>query len=147
MGHTGNWEWVSSLPLHLKPQYITCQVYHPLENSITNSIMERIRGRFGAVSIPMESVMRQLFRYKQNGQHFVVGMISDQVPMMRNTHYWTQFLHQYTPVFTGAERIALKLDLSIFYTRMIKERTYRVLFPPVRGGYSEGSHYLVMESQ
>ena len=120
MGHTGNWEWVSALPTQLNAKYQVCQIYHVLENSAMNNVMLKIRGAYGAESIPMERTLRQLLEYKNRGQQFIVGMIADQVPLMRNIHYWTQFMNQKTPVFTGAERIAKKLDLAVFYAEVIR---------------------------
>lgn len=120
MGHTGNWEWVSALPTQLNAKYQVCQIYHVLENSVMNNVMLKIRGAYGAESIPMERTLRQLLEYKNRGQQFIVGMIADQVPLMRNIHYWTQFMNQKTPVFTGAERIAKKLDLAVFYAEVIR---------------------------
>lgn len=120
MGHTGNWEWVSALPTQLNANYQVCQIYHVLENSVMNNVMLKIRGAYGAESIPMERTLRQLLEYKNRGQQFIVGMIADQVPLMRNIHYWTQFMNQKTPVFTGAERIAKKLDLAVFYAEVIR---------------------------
>lgn len=120
MGHTGNWEWVSALPTQLNAKYQVCQIYHVLENSVMNNVMLKIRGAYGAESISMERTLRQLLEYKNRGQQFIVGMIADQVPLMRNIHYWTQFMNQKTPVFTGAERIAKKLDLAVFYAEVIR---------------------------
>lgn len=120
MGHTGNWEWVSALPTQLNAKYQVCQIYHVLENSVMNNVMLKIRGAYGAESISMERTLRQLLEYKNRGQQFIVGMIADQVPLMRNIHYWTQFMNQKTPVFTGAERIARKLDLAVFYAEVIR---------------------------
>lgn len=125
MGHTGNWEWVSALPTQLNAKYQVCQIYHVLENSVMNNVMLKIRGAYGAESIPMERTLRQLLEYKNRGQQFIVGMIADQVPLMRNIHYWTQFMNQKTPVFTGAERIAKKLDLAVFYAEVIRTKRGR----------------------
>ncbi len=125
MGHTGNWEWVSTLPVQLNPKYQVCQIYHVLENSVMNNVMLKIRGAYGAESISMERTLRQLLEYKNRGQQFIVGMIADQVPLMRNIHYWTQFMNQKTPVFTGAERIAKKLDLAVFYAEVIRVKRGR----------------------
>jgi KDO2-lipid IV(A) lauroyltransferase len=125
MGHTGNWEWVSALPTQLNAKYQVCQIYHVLENSVMNNVMLKIRGAYGAESISMERTLRQLLEYKNRGQQFIVGMIADQVPLMRNIHYWTQFMNQKTPVFTGAERIAKKLDLAVFYAEVIRTKRGR----------------------
>ena len=84
-----------------------------------NDVILKIRGAYGAESIPMEKVLRQLILYKQEGKQFIVGMIADQVPLMRNIHYWTDFLNHNTPIFTGAERIARKLDLVVIYAANI----------------------------
>ena len=32
LGHYCNWEWISSLPMHLGNAGISAQIYHPLEN-------------------------------------------------------------------------------------------------------------------
>ena len=120
MGHNANWEWVSTLPTQLMPQYTVAQVYHVLENSVMNDVILKIRGAYGAESIPMERVLRQLILYKQEGKQFIVGMIADQVPLMRNIHYWTDFLNHNTPIFTGAERIARKLDLAVIYAEVVR---------------------------
>ncbi|MBO7260066.1 MAG: lysophospholipid acyltransferase family protein [Bacteroidaceae bacterium] len=133
MGHTGNWEWVSTLPTQLKPQYIVSQVYHVLENETMNSVILKIREAYGSVSIPMERTLRQLLTFKQEGKQFVVGMIADQVPLMRNIHYWSQFMNQKTPFFTGAERIAKKLDLAIIYAEVVRVKRgyYQCIMHPM----------------
>lgn len=133
MGHTGNWEWVSTLPTQLKPQYIVSQVYHVLENETMNSVILTIREAYGSVSIPMERTLRQLLTFKQEGKQFVVGMIADQVPLMRNIHYWSQFMNQKTPFFTGAERIAKKLDLAIIYAEVVRVKRgyYQCIMHPM----------------
>lgn len=133
MGHTGNWEWVSTLPTQLMPQYIVSQVYHILENETMDSVILKIRESYGSVSIPMERVLRQLLTFKKEGKQFVVGMIADQVPLMRNIHYWSQFMNQKTPFFTGAERIAKKLDLAIVYAEVVRVKRgyYQCIIHPM----------------
>lgn len=147
MGHTGNWEWVSTLPTQIKPQYIVSQVYHVLENSVMNDIILKIRGAYGSVSIPMERVLRQLLTFKQEGKQFVVGMIADQVPLMRNIHYWTEFMNQKTPIFTGAERIAKKLDLAVFYAEVvrIKRGRYQCIIHPMFDDVSKLPEFAITE--
>ena len=126
MGHTGNWEWMTSLPMKFtdmgekRPQF--CQIYHQLENPVADRLMYRLRGRFESESIPMEQVLRRFMQYRNEGKTFVVAMIADQVPLWRNIHYWTDFLNQYTPVFTGSERIIRKMDLVPLYASIIRTR-------------------------
>ena len=126
MGHTGNWEWMTSLPLKFmdmgdkRPQF--CQIYHQLENPVADMLMYRIRGRFQSESIPMERTLRRFMEYRSEGRSFAVAMLGDQVPLWRNIHYWTDFLNQYTPVFTGAERIIRKMDLVPLYASIRRTR-------------------------
>ena len=126
LGHTGNWEWIASIPLHLHPdKAMGCQVYHVLENHVMDSLMLKMRGRYGAVSIPMEHIARRLIEYRRSGQTFVVGMIADQVPLWWNIHYWTRFMNRKTPVFTGSETLSRKLGLGTWYLHVSRPRRGR----------------------
>jgi len=125
LGHVGNWEWISSLPLHVKNSdstNICCQVYHPLENKDMDDLVLKLRGHYGAQSLPMATTLRHLLKYRSEGKNFIVGMIADQVPLWWNIHYWTNFLNKYTPVFSGSETIARKMNLVVFYGDVRKTR-------------------------
>lgn len=123
LGHTGNWEWVSSIRLYLDlDNAVACQVYHPLENRTMDELMLKLRSQFGAVSIPMKHVGRRLLEYDREGTPFIVGMIADQVPMWWNIHYWTRFMNRKTPVFTGSEKLALKLNASTWFLHVSRPR-------------------------
>ncbi|MCQ2127481.1 MAG: lysophospholipid acyltransferase family protein [Bacteroidaceae bacterium] len=122
LGHTGNWEWISSLPLNLDGNAVCCQVYHPLENAVTDSIMLKLRSRYGAESIAMKHVLRTLLGYRKAGKQFVVGMIADQVPLWWDIHYWTDFLNHNTPVLSGSEQIIRKMDLCACYGHISRPR-------------------------
>ena len=45
----------------------------------------------------------------------VIGYISDQKPFWNNIHHWVDFLHHDTPVLTGTERIARRMNHAVFY--------------------------------
>ena len=46
----------------------------------------------------------------------VMGFIADQVPIWEAIHHWMTFLgHKDTPVLTGAEKIAKKLGMDVYY--------------------------------
>ena len=124
LGHVGNWEWIPSMNLYFTQvdDFIGGQVYHRLENATMELFMYKLRNRFGTESIPMEQVMRRFLNYRNEGKKFFIGMIADQVPMWWNIHYWTQFMNRETPVFTGAERLARKLDLEVWYMHITRKR-------------------------
>ena len=133
LGHFCNWEWVSSLPLWLTKEAVCGQIYHPIENKDIDRLFLKQRGRMGAVSIPMESTLREILRYRSENQPVVIGYISDQAPHWRNIHHWCNFLNHDTPVLTGTERIIRKMKHEVFYLDMRR----------VKRGYYEGEIRLV----
>ncbi len=121
LGHLGNWEWVSSLPLSVAPTGTCAQIYHPLQNKKFDRMMDRLRTRFGAVNIPMSGAMQQLIRWKKEGVASVTGFIADQAPDL-NIHLFLEFLNHETGVYTGPERIAKFLDSHVFYAHVTRPR-------------------------
>ncbi len=120
LGHYCNWEWISSLGLHLDEQ---CgQIYHPLENATLDRLFLYMRGRFKAQSIKMNDTFLTILKWKKEGRKNIVGYIADQVPGYNNIHYWADFLHHDTPVFTGAERISKIMDTAVYYIDVERPR-------------------------
>lgn len=117
LGHYANWEWLSSLPLHLPPEAIPTQIYHPLENATADAFFLRARGRFGAISIPMETAARDLITYSRRGPT-ITGYIADQAPGARGVLHWTDFLNHDTAFYTGAERISAHLHAAAYYVEV-----------------------------
>lgn len=126
LGHYCNWEWVSSLPIHLGRPEICGQIYHPLESKAFDKLFLYLRGRFGAKSIEMDDTFRTVIGWKRSKQLNIVGYISDQVPGYDNVHYWADFMCHDTPVFTGTERIAKIVDNVVVYLD---------IYRPKRGHY------------
>lgn len=115
LGHYCNWEWISSLPLHFKPDVDSSQIYHALENKVADETFLRLRSRFGATSVEMKDTLRYLLRAHRDGQKIICGFIYDQAPVMDSIRHFVDFLHHDTPVLTGAEKIARRLDTAVFY--------------------------------
>lgn len=115
LGHYCNWEWISSLPLHLKGDSIAGQIYHPLENEASDYAFLKIRGRFGAQSIDMEKVLPVLREWRREGKPSIVGYISDQAPLLQSVHYIADFFGQETLTYTGPERLAKTFKMPVFY--------------------------------
>lgn len=129
LGHYCNWEWISSIPLHHNHrdraghEIHFGQIYHPLENRAFDEAFLSIRGRCGAVSIPMADTLGVLRDWNRAGEPFIVGFISDQAPILEGTHYFADFLnHPATPTYTGAERLARLFDAAVFYCDIRREK-------------------------
>ncbi|MDH6306633.1 KDO2-lipid IV(A) lauroyltransferase [Parabacteroides sp. PF5-5] len=132
MGHYGNWEWFTSVNVLFKhtQQY---QIYRPLKSEAFDRLFIYLRTRFGARGIKKNNTGREIVRLEKNKEKSAVLFMSDQTPSKVNIHYWTSFLNQDTPFFTGAERIARKLDLPVVFVdiRKLKRGYYEVEMIPM----------------
>jgi len=118
LGHYCNWEWISSLPLHLKSNLFCGQIYHPLQNKIFDTLFLKIRSRFNANNISMKSTLRKIVNLQSEHKQFIIGFISDQTPVWESIHYWISFLNQDTPVFIGPERITKQSNSLAYYAEI-----------------------------
>ena len=119
LGHYGNWEWVSSLVLSLRPllhnNSVMGQIYHPLKNKVMNRLVLKTRGRMHSDSVAMNETLRWILGNKRDGRPTILGYINDQTPSWHNIHHWLNFLNQETPVFTGIERIVRSQQQAAVY--------------------------------
>lgn len=147
LGHCCNWEWVTSLPLAMEGEALCGQIYHVLENKAFDRLFLKLRSRMGAVSIPMADTLRRVIEYRQKGEKIVIGFIADQVPFWNSIHYWTDFLHQDTPVLTGTERIARKCGFDVYYLEVKKLRRgyYSAEFKLITSNVSATKDYELTE--
>ena len=107
LGHSFNWEWITSLPLWVSEKAQCGQLYHALENEAFDKLFLRLRERWGAECIPLVDILRKTIEYKRKQQPTVFGYLGDQVPHWNNIHHWCWFLNHDTPVMTGTEPIAI----------------------------------------
>lgn len=132
LGHYCNWEWVSSLPLHLnkRDNLVIGQIYHKLENAAFDKLFQRMRSRFHAVNIEMFVALRQLVRFKQQEKHFIIGFISDQSPNWNFINMWTDFLNHKSSFFVGAESISKLTNAVVVYldVKRVKRGYYHAEF-------------------
>ncbi len=121
LGHYCNWEWISSLPLHIDPAAKCAQIYHPLNNKSFDKLLYKLRTRFKANNIPMSDIMQHLVRWKKEGVPSVTGYIADQAPGL-NIHLFLEFLNHETGVYTGPERISKFLGAKAIYGHMSRPK-------------------------
>ena len=147
LGHYCNWELVTSLPLWVAGGAHCGQIYHPLENKLFDRLFLRLRERLGAVCIPMNETLRRIVEYGREGRPVVIGYISDQVPFWWNMHHWCDFLHHDTPVLSGTERIARKLDHAVFYLEVnrVARGRYEAEFRPITRAPREMAEYEITD--
>ncbi len=118
IGHYGNWEWVSSIPLWLGKEVRAVQIYHKLRNESMDKLMLHIRERMGAVSVEMRKTARYITEMANSRQVSIVGFIADQSPRKKEVRHFLPFLHHNTPVLTGTEKIIKHYDFEAWFLNM-----------------------------
>ena len=126
LGHYGNWEWVSSMPLWLEQGVIGAQIYRKLSNPDIDRLMLHIRERMGAVCVDMHKTARYTTEQISASKICVIGFIADQSPRKRESRHFLHFLCHNVPVLTGTEKIVKHYGLEAFYLDV--RRTGRGLY-------------------
>lgn len=124
LGHYCNWEWLSCVGMNLPPEREIGLIYHPLRNKTFDYLFRKLRSheQNGHV-IPKKDILRYVVTKKREGVRNICGYISDQGPKWTNIHLWLPFLnHEYTPVFTGGERIMRKMNNAVFYVEISRPK-------------------------
>lgn len=126
MGHYGNWEWAGS-SFSLSNEHPLYVVYKVLSNPAFEKIMVKSRTMFGTRLIKVENTLRDIIANK--GNVVAYAFIADQTPFPEHA-YWTTFLHQDTPLFTGAEKLAKKFNYPVVFVNILRvRRGYYEIFP------------------
>lgn len=118
LGHYGNWEWLSTIALWSK--HNCGQLYTPLHNATFDRVFYDMRSRFGTENISKYNALRRILSLRSEGIPSHIGFITDQSPRPNSIHDWMTFLHQDTPIFTGAERIGKKVGAAAYFIRVTR---------------------------
>jgi Kdo2-lipid IVA lauroyltransferase/acyltransferase len=118
LGHYNNWEWPTFLPAYLN--YKTTIIYKPLQNKYFDRHLKNQRSKNGIVLTPTSMIIREIINNKKNNINSVSVFLTDQTPAIDEIRYWTTFLNQDTPVYTGTEKIAAKYDMALVYFNVQK---------------------------
>jgi KDO2-lipid IV(A) lauroyltransferase len=115
LGHYANWEVVPTITWVI-PQAFTCaQIYKPAHKvTVGDSIVHRIRNRFGALNIPQKQAFRTLLSLQRAGKLTITGFIADQRPNGKFSH-WTEFLGLPTAYVVGGEEIGRRIGAAYYY--------------------------------
>lgn len=123
IGHYGNWELLTTISLHTP--YTILSVYKPLKNKFFNQKIYQMRKRFDEIPVPMKQVYQYVVAHEKKANPFITGLVADQSPQKNQINYWTTFLNQDTPFFTGAEKIAAKFNHAVIFAAVKKIRRGR----------------------
>ena len=122
MGHYGNWEWVSSIPLCLEKGVKSHQIYHKLSNANVDKLMLALRERMGSKSVEMRTTARYVNEQAALRTICLIGFIADQSPKKRDARYFLPFLHHQTPVLVGTEKLVKRYGYDAWFLEMKRIR-------------------------
>lgn len=130
LGHYANWEWCSSIPLHLEGDVIGAQIYHKLKDENMDRLMLRIRERMGAHCVDMRKTARYANELITEHKNCIIGFIADQSPRWKDSRHFIPFLNHNVPVLTGTEKIIKHYGFEPFFlkVRKVKRGYYEAEF-------------------
>ena len=130
LGHYGNWEWMSSIPLHINKEVVAAQIYHKLSNKNMDRLMLYVRERMGAVCVEMRKTARYVNELATENKVCIIGLIADQAPRKKDARHFLHFLNHNTPVLTGTEKITKHYDFGAFFldVKRVKRGYYEARF-------------------
>ncbi len=117
-GHYASWEW--SIVIQNYINFKGLAVYKKLANSHFDKLVRNIRSKFDTALISTKETIGYINELEKNNIKSITGFISDQSPKVTNDVYWHEFMGINVPCFTGAERLAKKLDFTTAYLKVIK---------------------------
>lgn len=117
-GHYASWEW--SIVLQNYINFKGLAVYKKLANQHFDKLVRDIRSKFNTTLISTKETINVINQNESQGIKSITGFLSDQSPRLSKDVYWSSFMGINTPCFTGAERLAKRLDLSTAYLKVTK---------------------------
>jgi KDO2-lipid IV(A) lauroyltransferase len=126
--HYNNWEWSASLQRIASHQLL--MIYNPVrDNFEMEQFILDMRGRFGGISVPVHKSARTAIQFDKTERPGCLWLAADQTPNQASK-FWTMFLNQETPFFSGPEKIAYKTNQPVFFhhTKKLGRGRYEVNF-------------------
>lgn len=124
--HQGNWEWLLlSNSVAIKNGDVIA-AFQPVRTLA--DYMKYIRSRFGAKLVEKNRMVREMI--KKTKRPAVYALVADQTPTDVDNRFYSTFLNQNTPFYSGAEKMAMKYNMVVLYVHMRRVRRgyYEVKF-------------------
>ena len=135
--HFGSWEYYPMWG-RVDKEGSFLAVYHPLRSEVFEHFYRRMRSKLSpnVEIVPMKNTVRRYVTKRSQGEAAVLGLISDQSPLMRADSKWIDFLNQKTLFVEGGERIAMKFGLPVYFvdSERIEYGRYRIRFVQLYDG-------------
>lgn len=144
-GHYASWEWLLALNTRLEPKAFG--IYQKISNQYFEKLIKKIRGRFGTTLIRTVESRQVIADLVKNKQNFVLGIASDQSPMLNRARHWKEFLGVNVPIHVGGERMCKEHNLVPIFlkVRKVKRGYYSATFNVITENPRELPDYEISE--
>lgn len=112
--HFQNWEYAGTA-LGVKSNDRVAAIFKPLKNKWFNQWIVKTRTKFGSILVSMHDVKKILSLKEEN---VAIYMVADQTPSNTISSHWVNFLNRQTAFFHGAEKMAKKMNIPVFYAHV-----------------------------
>lgn len=136
-GHLFNWEMAIQAIAH-QSDVVTETVYLKLNNRFFNQLVLKIRTRFDGVLTEKRDFIKSMVTLKSHPR--IIQLASDQRPPRSQKRYKREFLNRPACFFEGAEVLAKKMGLPVYFGSVTKiKRGYyylefhNIAMPPYEG--------------
>ena len=123
LGHTTNWEWVPYISIEFMPDLPCRHIYRVQDDLAFQGVMDKIRGRFPSIGVTQEGALREMVKLRRDNGVFMIGVIGDHRPVVRNGVKVTEFMNQQTVFSTAMENLGHRMGAAYLYVQA--ERTSR----------------------
>ena len=115
--HNFNWEILNlGISKHLQLPFLG--VYQPIKNLFFESLLTKIRTRYGTILIPAPDFKQQYLPYKD--QQYVIALVADQHPKRPDQSWWINFFGRPTAFTQGPEKAARETNNRVVFGNFYK---------------------------
>ncbi|GAA0872111.1 lipid A biosynthesis protein [Gangjinia marincola] len=128
--HYASFEWMNALEFYDYGHDHGVGIYKKVANTYFDRLIRKKRSKYNTDLIPNRQASTYLAHKKKENIKVICAIVTDQTPKPKSAIYWRSFLNQVVPVFTGAERLAQKLDMNVAYLHVekLKRGHYQATF-------------------
>jgi KDO2-lipid IV(A) lauroyltransferase len=118
-GHLFNWE-MAILAIALNSEVTAETVYLKVNNPFFNNLLLKIRTHFGGVMTEKRDFRKSMITMRNSPR--IVQLASDQRPSSSENRYQREFMNRPAVFFEGAEFLAKKMKLPVFFGKITKKK-------------------------
>ena len=117
-GHYASYEW--SISINNQVSFEGFAIYKRINNVYFDNLIKKIRSKFKAHLVDSKHAIDLIERNIANNIKGIYGFASDQSPQVRPNIYWANFMGIEVPVYTGAEILSKKFDMTMVFMKIKK---------------------------